>query len=906
TVQSGKFNIFTGILIVDGILDVQSGTVLTMTLSGILENNSDFTLNGEFDVNYGYVTINGSFEIASTGSLLIGSGTFISEGGATYNQIYGNLELSSGLYHAKDQIRIKSSATTNISGGTIRSQGFVAQYAGNFQPSGGTVEIQTEDYIYGGLLCNNGNYFHNLEINPTTGNGATLSSDIVIQNDFEITSGQFLINSYEVTVGHDVEIFGYIGMTNSAAILSAGDDINWRSGSSENITAGHIYAEGWAFEDGTNAQLGTGNTVHVDGNITIGDDDAEFGNLEMGSFSRIESRGNRDGVAIRVAGYCTVKTGTSMISNLDFIVEGTMDIEDGATLLMYNSCTLTSDSDFTLNGHLDLTTTGNALVHGEFDFNSSGTLTINGGTFIWDAPYSRTRNILGGNLNLSWGLFEITNNPLILGSTFNSNISGGTIRVGYWFYAYSSSTFQPSGGILEMSDGHAGGNITCYGGNYFHDLVINDSATIDLDSDITVNNDMLINSGTFYLQGFTVDVAEDVEISGELRMTDSVDVLDVGDEIVWQTGSSDNITAGNIYAPFWIFDNGTNAQLGTGNTVHISNTLYCYDADASFGNLECGQFSRIGFDRNRTPQPIRVSGDYSLTAGASWTTNVDIIVNGIVDIENGASLTVNNSSTLETDSAFSLNGDLDLSATGNALVHGNFELESTAELTIAGGDFICDTPYTGYTWLRGTFNISDGLFEVTNNSLNFTSTSIDNISGGTIQVGRTFNASSSGVFQPSGGSVIIAVENASDNIVCINGNYFHDLVIEDNISLNYDLIINNDLIINSGYLNLYNHTLDVGNNVEIYGELQMVSIPDILNIGNDIFWYSGSSELVSNGTINVYGDWIFESGTTARLGYGNTVYFKGNNNSIIRCDDDDAEFGDIIIDTTSQSFTPSL
>jgi len=885
---------------VDGIINVTDGGVLIC--NGGLINNSDFTLYGEMSIGGGDVLINGGFELASTGTLTIEGGSFVSEGEAIFNPIYGTLNMTEGLYHAKDQTRIKSSAITNISGGTIRSSGFVAQYASNFQPTGGTVEIQAEDLIYSGLLCINGNYFHNLQINPTTGNGASISSDLEIQNNLEITSGQLLLNSYEVTVSNNVDIYGHIGMTNPAANLIVGNNITWYSGSSEFITNGTINVFGdWTFENGTTASLETGNTVNFLGNgidnsiIYCMDADAEFGNVGSNKVGLDTWIHHTSTQPMRVAGNMTIQSGEFHISYSDLIVDGVLDIQAGTSLEMIVTSSLTNNSDFTLNGELDVDW-GDALIHGNFDIATGGTLTIDGGSFICDAPYSSIRSPLGGNFNLSTGLFEITYNPLILGTTFNANISGGIIRVGYWFSAGNAGTFQPSGGTLELSNGTSGGNITCYNGNYFHDLIINDDASIYLNSDITINNDLLINSGTFNLHGYEVDVNEDVEISGILQMIDSDDMLYVGDEIVWKSGSSDNITLGNIYSPFWIFNDGTNAQLGTGNTVHISNAVYSNDADAKFGNLECGAFSRIETSRNRIPQPLRVSGNYTLKSGANWSTNVDIIVDGLIDIEDGAFLTVNNSSTITTDSAFTLNGDLDLSSDGNALVHGSFELAATGELTIGGGDFICDTPYTGYSRIYGTFNQSDGLFEVTNNSLQFTSTCTDNISGGTIRVGKTFSATNSGTFEPSGGSVDFSDANSGGSIMCTNGNHFYDLIINDDIFMNYDLTVNNDLIINSGYLDLYNHTLDVSKNVEIYAHLQMTNIPDLLNVGKDIIWYSGSTELVSNGTINVSEDWIFESGTNAQIGAGNTVYFKGNNNSVIRCDDSDAEFGNLIID----------
>ncbi|OQX72255.1 MAG: hypothetical protein B6D61_14405 [Bacteroidetes bacterium 4484_249] len=114
----------------------------------------------------------------------------------------------------------------------------------------------------------------------------------------------------------------------------------------------------------------------------------------------------------------------------------------------------------------------------------------------------------------------------------------------------------------------------------------------------------------------------------------------------------------------------------------------------------------------------------------------------------------------------------------------------------------------------------------------------------------------------------------------------------------------NNITIDSGaMLRIYDEVLTVHGDMLIYGTLKMDHSAGVLNAGdgydNIISWESGSSDIVSYGTINVYGQWYFQNGTNAQLGAGNTVAFYGGNSSNIYCYDNDAGFGNITMNKTS-------
>jgi len=118
-----------------------------------------------------------------------------------------------------------------------------------------------------------------------------------------------------------------------------------------------------------------------------------------------------------------------------------------------------------------------------------------------------------------------------------------------------------------------------------------------------------------------------------------------------------------------------------------------------------------------------------------------------------------------------------------------------------------------------------------------------------------------------------------------------------------DQFCNNVTIEAGASLRIYDEILTVYGSMIIYGNLKMDNASGVLNVGDHfgemISWEPGSTDEITNGTINVYGNWHFKSGTHAQLGPGNNVTFFGDNRSYIYCDDDDASFGNMEINKTS-------
>jgi hypothetical protein len=128
------------------------------------------------------------------------------------------------------------------------------------------------------------------------------------------------------------------------------------------------------------------------------------------------------------------------------------------------------------------------------------------------------------------GLFEISNNSINFSATGTSTVSGGIIRSGEAFGAVNPGNFQPTGGTVEIV-GVGSNTIYCSNGNYFYNLLINrdPAASSFLYTNITVNNNLTVNSGTLFFNTLTANVLGGVTLTGgNLQVNENAKLLLAG------------------------------------------------------------------------------------------------------------------------------------------------------------------------------------------------------------------------------------------------------------------------------------------------------------------------------------------------------------------------------------------
>jgi len=183
--------------------------------------------------------------------------------------------------------------------------------------------------------------------------------------------------------------------------------------------------------------------------------------------------------------------GTMMVSDLDEdYVTGIYNLENG--LVALNQAEYDSPHDLR----------GNIIMSG-------GELRFTGGTgsSAWPSNLSGSY----ASITMTGGLLNLQNHYVdILNNNFTENISGGTIRVGYGFVStLGVTTFNPTGGAVEVVSENDAGVSILEPESYFWKLVINHSdagGTTYPGSNFTIKNELRVISGKFEVSGVEVTV----------------------------------------------------------------------------------------------------------------------------------------------------------------------------------------------------------------------------------------------------------------------------------------------------------------------------------------------------------------------------------------------------------------
>jgi len=376
-------------------------------------------------------------------------------------------------------------------------------------------------------------------------------------------------------------------------------NIYWESGSTANIDSGEISTHNWVFDNGTSAQLGTGNTAFVYYSIGSYDDNASFGNLIILPDNK-KSPDGKTNYPIRVSGNCLMKSGISSKSYVPLYIEGSWEIENGASFKINPDAGTSYCNDLILNGSLQVFNNSVVEVHGALDFGVAGKLKLSGGSLVYDAPASKSPVNIYGTFVLNDGLFECTNNNLVFYNN-SDTISGGTIRAGGSFIAATSGVFQPTGGVVEMIGSASGQHIQVANGNYLHDLVVNRTAEIQIYANtlLDIHNDFIVNSAV-------------------------------------TTNHNDVIVMGNV-----AINNGGYLEIGPGSSVKA------YDGSSITVN-NGGTFAALGTVGNEAIITA-YSGGYAFNINSGGTISAD---NAVFEYMNGSGINVHPGAVVDTTASF--------------------------------------------------------------------------------------------------------------------------------------------------------------------------------------------------------------------------------------------------------------
>jgi len=525
-----------------------------------------------------------------------------------------------------------------------------------------------------------------------------------------------------------------------------------------------------------------------------------------------------------------------MNSSSEFLVSGSIIWDDGSTLIMGNpDATLLCYRDWTVKagsyfsgpyrGKVKLISLYDSYIKSYSDAFHFPNLSIeksDGAAAIF-SDFSYQDVVVEGALEIGANsVFRSeSDRSIILKSTFTN-----------------LGNFQFEAGAVKLLGLY--GSISCSAGSYFHDLEINTERFTTLYSDLHLKGDFVLNSGGFVTNNHSIYVGGDWINNmgpGGFQKASSTVIFN---------GDGLSLCFGELFANL-IIDNPdcqlsfvegestidhytwVNGALSLGGGTLTINDMPGYGI---YGNYYIGSGTlNIHQDAN---QPVNLLGTYHITNGtvniygglspSAWANDDDLTLlmrGGVLDFKDVGILIAPSAST-------TMNIDL----TGGVI-------RSTGDLIVS----------------RGDFNPEGGSFE---------------LYGGT--------AASVSITPPSAiPNLIINKDGRSDasGLARLSNPSRTSYI---NILTNLNL--SGDLIITGGTLDLMSKTVTVGNDLEVYGKLKMVSAGDLLQVHGSVYWYEGSSSEISNGVIECYRNWNFWGGTASLTG-SNTCVFMGVSNSLI-------------------------
>ncbi|MEI6576901.1 MAG: C10 family peptidase [Bacteroidota bacterium] len=472
-----------------GAVDVLSGS---FTANDLIDNG----LFGNYYVNTGGTInlTNSDGYVDLNGNIFIYGGNFNVYGGTTASYwpyiANASITMTGGILDFKDQgIRFNTSGlgytlTNAITGGTIRTAGYVQGYRTDFHPSAGTIEM------YGNTAATiqniDGFAFNNLNINKTVSSVSGLSK-IDINRDFTITSGVFGAPDTMYVGGNWDNQVGISGFTEGTGLV--------------------IF-------DGSNLADIMSNESFYNMNVQ---------KTALGS-TALELLGNR---TLNVTNNLNVMDGA-------FKLNGVTNLNIGKNLAITSSAGLNANSPniaITIGGNW---TNGNAAYSSDYGFDpgASSTCTFNGSLAQYlttAASYEEFNNLIidkSADKFRSNDNLHVTGNTSIQNGTWEDNVNGlihvfsGNFTVpttGALFNAATQNTIQFIGSnnsiitYLSLS-------------GYFHNLVINKSGGAHVsqvgNTSCQFTGNLTIDHGTYDMNGYQLFVFGDVNINntGILKM----------------------------------------------------------------------------------------------------------------------------------------------------------------------------------------------------------------------------------------------------------------------------------------------------------------------------------------------------------------------------------------------------
>lgn len=836
-----------------------------------IQTNSSITISSSYNLTVnGTMAVYGALNMSSTGDLYVTGTTFFESGSTanitnsgaalylSYNLQFGagsNVQMTNGTVHiwgslAATELANYSSLTQihalNVAKSTgtsfsIRTGGqpftvnshisnqagntFYNYYTGNITLKGNISDYNT-DPAYG-IKWDNGT----LIMDGTGPSIGVRSTTCYLKNLTFSQSGTAQL-TYPLTLKGKLRIESGVFYPQAHNITLAGD---W-----ENVVGPA------AFTEGTTARVTFNGTSHQLCNYS-----ETFNILEVNSGAALRINGSSAVVTCAqydwTAGGIDVLAGTFTANDLaDSGIFGSYWVNPGGVINLTNN-----DSWVDLNGSMTFTNGGTINVYGgigtsDWSYGGNANLTMNG-PGILDFKNVGINIYNSGTYTLNCSINDWDAEIRTSGS-FTCNRSSFAPEQG-WLVMYGSTdaTLTMSSGSLyglRISKTVTREEATTPQSSYITDArtgisrEVTRANTVNLATNVACAGSLTIEYGTLNLQSYQISCFR-ARIYGTLKMNNAAARFTASNQIIWQETGVADISLGTLESQgSWTANSGSNVILPIAVDTYLtgigSSGIYNGTPTMQFGNLIVGTSGSSGTYTLSLTHDVTVAGTLTIVAGNELDLGtLNLTVNGVLN----------------------LNGKLDIHAT-TATVHGKPYLETTSNLTIDSGSFVCDesTILPRTTYLKGILSINTGTLNLVNHSLYVNAGSTNTMNSGMIYCDG-INAQSAGTFQPGGGTFVLGdlFGGGIFGLRVSNGNWLPNVNIDagsQGYFLYTDLIIKGNLTLLSGSFDVQDSSPAV-HNITLGGNWNHQGGTFNPRTGRVIFNGAGHQYVINDETFNI-------------------------------------------------------
>lgn len=733
----------TGLVITGGNL-AGSGTINADSL--VLGLSSGFDFTGTITAQA--LTSLGTSQ-SSAASVTVGSNLYINTG--TFSITSGSVTLSSN----SNVMMNGGSISVGSSGSLVLTNAYNVNYSGSSSTTAG-VELT-------------GSGLNNVNVNLSSGS-LTLSSNMSLNGILALTSGNLVLNGYNLSLGTNADFAssgsGAISSTSSSNIaISSGTSLS----GALRFSSGNNTVNNFTLNMGnSNNTVMLGNTMNLNGTLTLTSGNLVLNNNDLsftgsGNFaasgsghiyvtpgsnitvtsSNTLSGGLRFGAGYDTVNNFTINMGTSssavsLGSGLN--IKGTLSITNGNLVLNNNDLTFTGNADFAASGSGSINSTSGSNISITSTGSFSGGLRFNTGNntvnnFTLNMGNSANTVSLGSSLNVN-GTLSLNNGTLTVPSsdtlslaqnttfnsnsslTINGNLSGGSTTA----LIMTSGALVGSGSITIDSvvlGLMSGFNFTgSMNAQQLTSLGTNQSTV----ANVMVGSNLYINNGTFTISGGSVSLSSNSNIrmnggaisvsgSGSLGLTNTYNVFYSGSSTtagIELTGSGlNNLTVNLMSGGLTLSSDLTE----NGTLTLTSGDLVLNNHNLSFGANSDFAISGSGGINTTSGSNISVMSSTSLSGAIRFANSYNTVHNFTLNM--GSS---NNSVSLG--SALNIAGTLTLTMGDLILNNNDLTFATTGDFASSGSGNINSSMGSNITIMSAN-TLSGALrFSATGNTVN--------------------------------------------------------------------------------------------------------------------------------------------------------------------------------------------